>query len=446
MAGAHAAPLTPDEFTALMAPLGPFESSPQLAVAVSGGADSMALALLAQEWARERQGSITALIVDHRLRRESAAEAAITAERLAARGIPAIILTRDGPAPSGDIQASARAARYRLLTSWCGAHGVLHLLTAHHREDQAETLLLRLGRGSGLAGLAAMPAIAVAGPCQLLRPLLPVAAGRLRATLVAADERWIEDPSNQSDAFARVRLRKAAPFLAQFGLEAPRLAATAAHLGRARASLDRQTDHLLAETVSIHPAGFARMSPAPFSRFPAEPGLRGLAAVLLCIGGAEFAPRFERLDPLYRAILEESLGAGRTLAGCRIVPHRDSVLIYREFAAVAPPVPVQVWPMAWDDRFVFEIPKVPQDAAGLAIGALGPAGTSALRRQVTRPYTQIPVRIWPSLPSLWREDTMICVPHLGWLAPELPAERAFSELRVRFRPKHALTDCGFTVV
>ena len=446
MAGEQAALLTPEEFAALMLPLGPFESSPRLAIAVSGGADSMALALLAQEWVLDRKGSVTALIVDHRLRKDSAEEAAITANRLTTRGISAIILTRDGPAPSGDIQAAARAARYRLLTGWCQAHGVLHLLTAHHREDQAETLLLRLGRGSGLAGLAAMPAIAVVGPCQLLRPLLPVSTERLRATLVAANQSWVDDPSNQSDAFARARLRKAAPFLAQFGLEAPRLAATAAHLGRARTSLDRQTEHLLAEAVALHPAGFIRMSPEPLKKFPAEPGLRALAAVLVCIGGAEFAPRFERLNPLYRAIIEDRLGAGRTLAGCRIVPHRDSLLIYREFTAVAPPVPAQIWPMAWDGRFVFEFPDAPPDAAGLAIGALGPTGTAALRRRIDRPHARIPVRIWPSLPSLWRQDTMICAPHLRWIAPELPVETSFVGLTVRFRPKRALTDCGFTVV
>src|SRR5262245_21437394 len=169
-------PLTEAEFAALMRPLGPFEAQPRLAVAVSGGSDSLALTLLLHDWARRQRGVLTALTVDHGLRPEAAAEARQVARWLRARGIRHRVLTwrPAGEARRGGLQAAARAARYRLLGAWCRANGVLHLALAHHREDQAETLLLRLARGSGLDGLAAMAAVSEREGVRLIRPLLAV--------------------------------------------------------------------------------------------------------------------------------------------------------------------------------------------------------------------------------------------------------------------------------
>src|SRR5215472_14255742 len=133
-----ATPLSDEELAVRLDRLGAFERRPRLAVAVSGGADSMALALSAAAWARHRGGAITALTVDHRLRPESTGEARQVGAWLTARGIAHETLVWEGPHPTGDIQAAARTARYRLLEAWCAQHGVLHLLTAHHREDQAE--------------------------------------------------------------------------------------------------------------------------------------------------------------------------------------------------------------------------------------------------------------------------------------------------------------------
>src|SRR5579863_2293243 len=151
-------PLSDAEFGAALDRLGPFERRPLLAVAVSGGADSLALALLASVWAKARRGRVVALTVDHRLRRESTGEARQVGRWLRRLGIAHEILTWKGPYPQGDVQAAARAARYALLEAWCHTAHCLHLLTAHHREDQVETFWLRLARGSGLDGLAAMPA------------------------------------------------------------------------------------------------------------------------------------------------------------------------------------------------------------------------------------------------------------------------------------------------
>jgi tRNA(Ile)-lysidine synthase len=174
-----AEPLTHEEFARAVERLGPLEKRPHLAVAVSGGADSLSLALFAAAWARKRGGCASALTVDHGLRPEAAAEARRVGRWLRARGIEHRIIAWRGTKPAANIQAAARAARYGLLSAWCARHGVLHLLLAHHADDQAETYLMRLARGSGVDGLAAMAPVHELPSVRVLRPLLDVPRARL---------------------------------------------------------------------------------------------------------------------------------------------------------------------------------------------------------------------------------------------------------------------------
>lgn len=235
-----------------MAPFAPFEAGPEVAVAVSGGGDSMALSLLMADWTRARSGRALALVVDHGLREESAEEAAQVQSRLENAGLAAEVLAWTGPKPEANRQAEARKARYELMAAHCAERGILHLALAHHREDQAETLLLRLGRGSGLDGLAAMPPVRELPQVRLLRPLLQVPRECLRASLRERGIAWIEDPSNQDTQYSRVRLRNLAPDLAAEGMTPERLTKTAGHLGRARAVLEAEVTALLARSVELH--------------------------------------------------------------------------------------------------------------------------------------------------------------------------------------------------
>src|SRR5229473_3936225 len=200
-------PLTTAELAAVLDALGGFEARPAIAVAVSGGPDSLALILLAQRWARQRGGKTCALTVDHGLRPESAEEARTVAGWLASRAIPHEILVWAGDKPTSGIQEAARYARYRLLAAWCREHGVLHLLTAHHREDQAETYIIRRRAKSGVDGLAGMSAVRELQGCRLVRPLLAAPKARLAALLEAEGQPFLRDPSNLNPAFERARLR-----------------------------------------------------------------------------------------------------------------------------------------------------------------------------------------------------------------------------------------------
>ena len=238
-----AAPLRPADLETRLARLGPFERPPRLAVAVSGGPDSLALLLLAERWAAARGGSVWALHVDHGLRPESAAEAARLAGWLAARGIPCRILRWPGPRPASRVQATARAVRLALLEEACAQAGILHLLLAHHADDQRETVAMRASRGGAQAGLAGMAAVRETAFVRILRPLLDLPKARLRATLEALGQPWIEDPSNHDPRFERARLR-----LAPDGAGPPLEAV--AESGARRAASERDVAALAARIAS----------------------------------------------------------------------------------------------------------------------------------------------------------------------------------------------------
>ena len=222
------------------------------AVAVSGGADLLALLLLLADWAAD-QGlpAPVALTVDHGLQPRSARQAQDVARRAKQRGLGAHVLRWTGRKPVADIESAAREARYRLMGDWCRHNAVRCLYVAHSLDDQAETFLLRLMRGSGVDGLAAMAEVAPFpfDNCESLtvaRPLLGVPRAKLRVFLSGRGESWVEDPMNGDTRFSRARVRAAWPTLRDLGFSAERIAAAARHLGRARAALEVDTAALLA--------------------------------------------------------------------------------------------------------------------------------------------------------------------------------------------------------
>jgi tRNA(Ile)-lysidine synthase len=193
--------------------------------------------------------------------------------------------------------------------------------------------------------------------------------GRLRATLAARDQDWLDDPSNDNARFARVRLRQSETVLAREGLSAARLAATARRLARTRQALEWSVARFLAQAATPDPSGSVRLDPAALAEAPEELGLRALAAILTAVSGADYPPRLERLERLYREIVT-GFRRGRTLAGCRIVPHRGAVLICREAHATAAPVPARPGgTVSWDGRF--RLCLAPDAPEGLILGALG---------------------------------------------------------------------------
>lgn len=418
------------EFAVLMDQLGPFEPAPRLAVAVSGGADSLALALLAESWARDQGGSILALIVDHGLRESSAAEAVETADRLAARGIAWRVIPLTGLPYGSGLADRARQARYQVLFQACEAAGIVHLLLGHHLADQAETLLIRVLGGSAASGLAAMASLVETQDLRLLRPLLGVSPVRLRAHLRAAGIGWVEDPSNHSMDALRPRLRALRADRDGIGSASRAIAAAAAAHGGARAVRQRQCAITMAEIATLHPEGFAILPRAPL-----PPDV--LAALIQAISGARYGA-----DSLSIAALAADPRPA-TLAGVRLIEISRaavestvarSLLMLREEAAIAPDASAHLGAI-WDGRFRMRavsgsVGKFPH---GLVLGKLGDAASGFRRR------SSLPSALLRTLPALWRradpgtEDTpeskqnhgccekLVAVPHLGYVNEEVSA-------------------------
>jgi tRNA(Ile)-lysidine synthase len=221
-----------------------WKAAPAVVLAVSGGPDSVALMWLMARWRRAlaRGPRLIAVTVDHGLRAASAREANDVKRLARSLDLPHHTLRWRGPKPKTGLPAAARAERYRLLAKAAQAHGASHILTAHTRDDQAETLLMRLLRGSGIAGLAAMARHAPRHGIVVARPLLQVSKAQLIATLGKAKVPFADDPTNRDPHFTRSRLRALMPALAAEGGDARNLARLAARLARANAAVEVLAD------------------------------------------------------------------------------------------------------------------------------------------------------------------------------------------------------------
>lgn len=294
-------------------------------MAVSGGSDSLALMHLLAAWARARDlPAPVVLTVDHGLRKSSARDARQVLAWAKAAGLKAHLLSWRGAKPESGVEAAAREARYRLMGGWLVRQGITTLFVGHTQDDQAETFLLRLARGSGLDGLAAMQSVApwpVPGfdTLSLRRPLLSFTRADLRVHLDDLRQPWLDDPMNDDPAFDRVKLRQARAALEKAGLSAARIASAAAHLARARAALEVMTQAVLERASYPLGRGFV-LDPAVLAAAPREVGLRALASLLQAAGGQTYRPRFESLERLFDRIAAGTLGQGATLHGCHIRP------------------------------------------------------------------------------------------------------------------------------
>jgi tRNA(Ile)-lysidine synthase len=313
------------------------------------------------------------------------------------------------------------------------------LLTAHHRDDQIETYLIRRRAGSGPDGLAGMSAIRELADCRLLRPLLGVPRDRLIAFLETEAQPFITDPSNCDPRFERARLRRegGAP---RNATGASRVLAEIRSFGEMRAAREREVSAVLARYVGLHPAGFGLLDPAMLLEAPPETVDRVLSRITAAIGGAAYPPRRERIARL-REVLGSAAQRGHTLGGCRFRRWRERFLVTRELAKAAPPLGVAPGEtIIWDRRFEVVSPR---RAKGIfTIGYLGAAGS--VRRDlsvVELRCAALPRLLFPVLPAMWDEEGIAAIPHLGYRR-----EGIVGVLEAVFRPVNVLTEAGFAVV
>jgi tRNA(Ile)-lysidine synthase len=324
-------PVSAGEAKALFADL---TSEPVVILAISGGPDSMALLALAARWrASLRHGpALIAVTVDHGLRAESAKEANTVKRQARELGVTHRTLRWTGPKPKSGLQEAAREARYHLLSKEAARSGARKVLTAHTLDDQAETILLRLARGSGLPGLAAMTRASDIFNTCVMRPLLGLPKSRLIATLSNLGIVYADDPSNRDPRFTRARLRGVMPVLASEGLSAERLALLARRVRRAEAALEHAVS-AASSGVLLSPWGEGQrivFEAAAFGGLPEEIALRLLGRAITHAGD-EGPVELGKLETLYAALSQDrpSGSIRRTLAGALVTKSLRTLVVER---------------------------------------------------------------------------------------------------------------------
>lgn len=431
----RAAPLTLDDlrsdFERLL--IGP------LALAVSGGADSMALMHLVAAWVsepgtadRQRMGRLPLIVltVDHKLRPEAAEEAAFVKAEAARRGLPHEILAWEEPKPATALQSMAREARYRLINDYLEREFVdgrssakRRIVVAHHEDDQAETVLMRLARGSGLDGLSGMreeervsPAVGGNG-YTIVRPLLRTPKARLIATLEAAGQSWKEDPSNQASEFERVRMRQALATMSQVGIGSAEIGRSAWRLSRARQAVLTGVEAAASRIVKLHRGLFAEIDAAGLTELPEEYTVRIFAGLLRAFGGESPRARLSQVELLAaRMAAPSSAARAETLGGCRIA--RDGagpVRIWREWGRDGLPV-LKLQPGAekvWDRRFRVALSGGGDPMDVRAFGADNTAWLGELGRLPELEGLRVPGDALSTLPSFWQAGGLVAVPYFS---------------------------------
>jgi tRNA(Ile)-lysidine synthase len=334
---AVAEPLSAADLVAVFSPA--FSSHAAIGLAVSGGSDSLAMMVLAAAWAQSTPGAprLHILTVDHGLRPQARADADAVAQVAGTIGLSCDILTWQGTKPATGVQAAARAARYRLLVEAARARGLMALATAHTLEDQAETVLMRLARGSGLKGLAGMAPHSDWLGLPLLRPLLSVSRARLAASLRVRGIAHREDPSNGDRRFERVRWRALLPVLGAEGLDAGALARFAGRCRRADEALEAVADEVMAQAV-VGPDGKHTLAREVFRAAPLDVQIRVLARLVRAVmaqtditkvATLERVVRDEKLANLAQALAEQAV-LRRTLGGAEFTARGTAIHIRRE--------------------------------------------------------------------------------------------------------------------
>lgn len=424
----NAARISAQDFGCAMQAFAPFEKQPHLAVAVSGGADSTVLVLLAHEWAIAHNGKVTALIVDHGLRVESSDEAARTRRRLQARGIDAVILLWKGRKARTGIQAAARAARYELLENWCRTHGVLHLLIGHHLDDQAETVMMRLSRGSGPDGLAAMPALRELNACRVLRPLLSFSRSKLHKTLSTFDVQWIEDPSNDDPKYGRTHARLA---LQTDPNQRRGLADSAQRFARQRTMIEDTVARWVARSVSIDQAGFAYFLRKDLSDVAPEIALRAIARLGQSIGGTHYGPSTDAVERLYDTLCT---ARGASLSRSIFDVRGDHIRVFREARNLPENVALDTADQCWDNRFAIRTNR-----------KIGSVSMHAFDDKVRQEWPKSERPEWLcTVPFQATSSLPVFLDQAGWFMPR-PSGKETRGVQLAFKPMTALSGVGFFV-
>jgi len=392
-----------------------FEKPNHVGIAVSGGGDSMALLRLMADWGQEQRVRLSAVTVNHGLRADAAREAEFVAETCESLKIKHTTLNWTDWSGAGNLQDAARRARYGLMADWAKDNDIDTIALGHTADDQAETFFMRLARASGIDGLTGMQRRRQSDDITWVRPLLMQERFELRQYLRDLRQPWIDDPSNDDEAYDRVKARKAMAALSDLGIDSHVVGRVMDHLSQVRSVLDVTThDHAIDCMVEdngdliIDRKGFAQGAP--------EINRRLVSHALKWISSADYGPRGLKLQEFMSAMLR---GQHATLHGVRLIGGAQSLRLCREFSAVQDNVSVPN--EIWDNRWQITCDK----SDGLIVRALGEDGLQKLGK---RAEGGMPRESLKSTPAVFLGDDLIAAPLAD---PSVPAGLASQSIHAK---------------
>lgn len=396
------------DFAATMQRLGGFEKKPLLAIAVSGGADSMALMLLAHTWARAQQGRIIAITVNHGLRPEAATEADLVAHIASKHGIEHHMLTITLKSEQSNLQATARKLRYEALENFCHQHHILHLLTAHHADDQIETLARKCWRNGDVSALLGIPQIRFSKHCRIVRPLLHNKKQELVDWLTHKNIAWAEDASNLKHCYERNRLRHYLSMLPIDHHHTLELSAKAAFT-------QETTNHLISElainSIIANSEGYITLSTQNWHMASLDHLFYLIRAILYSLGKEGASPRSKEINNLVRQLTFKSGGA-LCLAGLQFISTKNNDwLVIREMTYCQAPITLSAdKTYHWDGRFVVKCGTLEKP---YILAPIGNEGALQLKKLKITALANLPRPALLAIPAIWHLDQLCFLPHIN---------------------------------
>ncbi len=388
-----------------------------IALAVSGGPDSTAMMQIAALSKKLKNNNVTVIVVDHGLREESKNEANIVGQNAKLLGFKFKILKWDGVKPKTRIQEIARKTRYKLMTSWCKKKGIEKLFLAHHLDDQVETFLMRLGKGSGVDGLAVMNYVTEISSLKLVRPFLEIPKTRFIKILSITNLEWISDPSNFNSDYKRSRIRKILPILSKEGINSKQIGLVIKRMRSAKDALNTQTNILLKKYLSnVDNVAYFLNKELLKDVKEKEILLRVLEKIFMNISGSIYPPRRNKLENIISWILKNNNIKAKTLTGVVVRKRKSELIFYREPDDCYKSVnirPLTSRYSCWDDRFFLKANK----SNDLQIRALGDVGIKILKEEKIlkrQGFQNVPLSAWKTVPGVWSKKRLISVPTLGY--------------------------------
>lgn len=376
-----------------------------IGVAVSGGGDSMALLHLMHVFCALHGSKLRAVTVNHGLRAEAAEEARMVQRFCARLGVQHDTLRWGDWDGRGNLQNVARDARYQRMAAWAKEHGIDTVTLGHTADDQAETVLMRLARRSGVNGLAGIPQRTTREGVAWVRPLLAASRAELRDYLRGQHIDWAEDPSNENLTFDRIKARKALVHLADLGIDAAGLSVVAHNMSKARAALDWETFVAARRTACID-AGAVLFNDREMRILPEEIQRRLLVQAVNWISGRRYPARRGAVNNMLSGLRKGQAGTADGVHACRV---KGYIWVFRELNAVEK---LRSRPdELWDDRWRISAPGGPLFGSDLEVRALGKKGIGQCPdwRDQGRPHV-----VLLSTPAVWQGDTVVAAPLAGW--------------------------------